>query len=294
MSPVTHTQSVHITRLQVHPANRRDDLGDLTELADSIRIHGLLNPLTVCKHPSLLGHFYVMAGQRRLAAAKLARVSELPVSVRPAAVIGNAKALEVFLVENCQRKNTTPMETARAMGELRDECFYSVGKIAHVTGLSASTVSYHLMLLDADEATQARVMAGQVTAGAVREAVKEHRARNRYGPAKSRKKVAVVPPHFGKTHPMADEVRAMCSHLDRRLPGLVGCGECWERAIRRDAIEGALSAPPAGPERVANGRVAPAMFVPPASTSASQAWAHASAIGPGPDAMEMAELAGDL
>ncbi|MQY07239.1 ParB/RepB/Spo0J family partition protein [Actinomadura macrotermitis] len=102
-----------------HPANVREDLGDLTELIDSIRANGLLQPLVVRPHPTRDGHFELLAGHRRHAAALQAgrHGERLPVVVRHG-VNDDGRAIEVMLIENCQRRELTPMEKAEALGAL--------------------------------------------------------------------------------------------------------------------------------------------------------------------------------
>ena len=93
-------QQLPIARLREHPANVREDLGDLDELAASIRSHGILQPVVVQPNPAEPGTFLILAGHRRTAAAALAGLSTVPVTVRAAA---GPKAIEIMLIENCQR-----------------------------------------------------------------------------------------------------------------------------------------------------------------------------------------------
>src|ERR1039458_3449403 len=85
-------------KLHPHPDNIREDLGDMTDMAASVRAHGVLQPLVVVPHPVKAGHYYVLAGHRRLEAARIAGLTTIPVMIRQAD-IGSSKAIQVILVE---------------------------------------------------------------------------------------------------------------------------------------------------------------------------------------------------
>jgi ParB family transcriptional regulator, chromosome partitioning protein len=236
----------HVLRIDPHPANVRDDLGDLTGLAASIREHGIVQPLVVQPNPRRPGAFIVVAGHRRLAAAKLAGLDEVPVSIRAAAGPGNA--IELMLVENCQRSDLNPMEKAEAMGRLRAHG-YTAARIAKATGLTISTISYYLSLLVLDAASRELVRDGQVKAAEAVTAVRSVRASDRRSAGKPRRRASVAAPHFGKKHRLAQTAGALCraaSHTAGKLPGGVACGPCWEEAIRDDE-NGAAPEPEAAP-----------------------------------------------
>lgn len=224
---------VSIHRLHAHPANIRRDLGDLTELAASVREHGILQALIVEPDQRRRGHYLVLGGHRRLEAARLAGLDELPVSIRKPS--GSAGTTVVMLVENCQRSDLGPVEKAEAMGRLRDREHMSAVAISRATGLSQSAVSYYLSLLDLDEASRERVRAGQVGAGEAIAAVRKVRAQSR---GKPRRKAVVQAPYFGADHPLAGLARETCKsagHKTGRL-GRTACGACFEAAIRADAL----------------------------------------------------------
>lgn len=223
-------------RVVPHPGNVREDVGDVRELADSILAHGILQPLVVRPHPQKHGYFVVLAGHRRLAAAKLAGLDEVPIVIRQSA--GPGKDVEVMLVENLQRTDLSPIEKAEAMGKLRDRG-YTATRIASSVGLSQSTVSYYLAFLDMDEKTRAGILAGTVQVGdaiaAVRGARKRYRARTGQRPKDMR--LTWEPDHFTTQHPLARKARAMCEareHNNRRRIGKIACGQCWETVVRAD------------------------------------------------------------
>lgn len=230
---------VHVSRLVPNPGNIRHDLGDLADLTASIRAQGILQPLVAEPRPD--GKYTVLAGHRRLAAAKRAGLETVPVTIRRATG-GTAKAIEVMLVENCQRKDLGPIERAEAMGELRDRG-YTVTAIARAIGLTVSTVSTALALLDLDAGSRERVRNGIVKAGDAMAAVRRTRKAQRGGG--TGRPAHVGDPWFSDRHRLARTVRAMCGHTNRPIVGRVGCGQCWEQAIRDDALQ-----PPEEPEPV--------------------------------------------
>jgi ParB family transcriptional regulator, chromosome partitioning protein len=235
----------HIARVVPHPGNIRDELGDLTELANSIRAHGILQPLVVRPHPQRPGCFAIIAGHRRHAAAKLAGLDEVPITIVQGA---GTRDVEIMLVENCQRSDLTAVEKAEAMGLLRRRG-YTATRIAQATGLAISTISYYLSLLDLDEASRARVASGTVQVGEAIGAIRHARQATRRAAGKPPRQVSVTEEHFSYRHPLADEARLRCDlagHTGRkygqdrsRTEGKVACGECWEAVIRADERDSA-------------------------------------------------------
>lgn len=151
---------VPIDRLDPHSRNVRRDLGDLGELADSIREQGLLEPLVVAGDGEAK-RFTVVAGHRRLAAAKLAGLTELPVLVRTD-LVRDVDVTLAMLVENLQRADLTPVEEAVAYEQLQ-LAGLSPALIAKRTGRSRSTVDARLRLMDLPEQVRDQVHGRQVT-----------------------------------------------------------------------------------------------------------------------------------
>lgn len=231
-----------VSQIHPHPANVREDLGDLTELVDSIRSHGVLQPLVVRPHPRISDAFELLAGHRRYAAARQAGCDRVPVTVRHG--VDEGQALELMLVENCQRRELNAMEKAEAMGALinRD---YTAADISRKTGIASSTVSYYLTLLELDEASRDKVRAGQVTASDAVAAVRRTRKRARTK-AGSPVDFAWEPDYLASTHPLARKARKLCDareHTMRRRIGKTACGQCWESVIRQDerVVVGAIA-----------------------------------------------------
>ena len=236
----------HVRRIQPHPSNIRDDLGDLTELIASIKAHGILQPIVVRPHPQLHGMFVVIAGHRRLEAAKRAGLEEVPIVVRDSG--GPTSDIEVMLIENCQRRDLGPIEKAEAMGALRNRGIIAA-EIARRTGLTGSTVGYYLSLLELDESSRQRIKNGQVSVGDGVEAVRLSRQRARKTTGRAKPGATWEPDHFTDRHPLARDAASLCDareHTMRRRIGRVACGQCWETVIRSDERTVAAILQPAG------------------------------------------------
>lgn len=225
---------VHIDRVHPHPRNIRDDLGDLTETAASIAVHGVLQPIVVRQHPDIPNSFEIVVGHRRLAAARLAGRETVPIVVRE--ILPGTEAEELMLIENCHRAELGPMEKAKAMGSLTEKG-YTATRIARSIGISAPTVSFYLALLELDPSSQKRVQSGDLSAADAVNGVRRIRKLKRE--KNGSKSVGPVwePDHFTERHQLARKARALCDardHTARRRIGKVACGQCWESAIRSD------------------------------------------------------------
>lgn len=133
--------NIEIDRLLPHPQNPRKNLGDLSELADSIKKNGILQNLTVVRADE--DKYTVIIGHRRCAAAKLAGLTELPCVV---ADMDEAKQIETMLCENVQRSELTYVEQAEGFQLLLDMGF-SVADVSEKTGFSESTVRRRTSLI---------------------------------------------------------------------------------------------------------------------------------------------------
>jgi ParB family chromosome partitioning protein len=231
---VNRQPHIHVSRLHPHPDNIREDIGDLTEMAASVRAHGILQPIAVEPHPQIHGHFQIVAGHRRYAAAKRAGLDMVPVTFRQA---GSAQPEELMLIENLHREGLNPMEKAEAMGALRKKG-YTAAQIARSTGVKESTVSYYLALLELDTKAQERVRKGDLSAAEAVAAVRKVRKRQRK--AEGRPVMGGgewEPDHFTMQHPLARKAKALCEareHTLRRRVGKISCGQCGETVIRND------------------------------------------------------------
>jgi ParB family transcriptional regulator, chromosome partitioning protein len=134
----------------------------LSELAQSIRANGIIQPLLVRRAGN---RFQLIAGERRWRAAKLAEVSEVPIIVRD---IPDDHLLEVSLIENIQREDLNPIETAKAFSRLGTEFGLSPEQIGERTGKERTTVVNFLRLLQLSDDLQQLVSERRLSAGHAR------------------------------------------------------------------------------------------------------------------------------
>ena len=139
------------------------DQEKLEELADSIRQHGLIQPLTVRKLSS--GYYQIIAGERRWRAARLAGLEEVPAVVIEA---DDQKAMELAMIENLQREDLNPIEEAQGFRVLIDTYGMTQEQAAESVGKSRSAVANALRLLDLHFSIQRLVENGQISAGHAR------------------------------------------------------------------------------------------------------------------------------
>ena len=130
----------------VHPSRQQPrktfDEAPLRELADSIRALGILEPLLVRQRKK--GGYHLIAGERRWRAAQMAGLKEVPIFVRE---LSEKEAFEAALVENVQREELNPIETAQAFARLLDEYGYTQEALAERVGKDRSTIANALRLL---------------------------------------------------------------------------------------------------------------------------------------------------
>ena len=142
---------------------KRFDEAALAELADSIRQHGIIQPLTVRKLAS--GYYQIIAGERRWRAARLAGLQEVPVIVIEA---DDRKAAELAMIENLQREDLNPMEEAAGFQALIETYHMTQEEAASRVGKSRSAVTNALRLLHLTPAVAEQVEAGALSAGHAR------------------------------------------------------------------------------------------------------------------------------
>jgi ParB family chromosome partitioning protein len=145
-SSASSTETRPVNDLRPNPLNPRGELhvAGLDELADSIRAQGVLQPLLVTPGG------VVVAGHRRLAAARLAGLSEVPVVVRD---LDAVQQQEIMLVENLQRQDLSAVEEARAYRRLLDDG-HTTAQLARRVGVPAARINARLVLLKLDEQVQ--------------------------------------------------------------------------------------------------------------------------------------------
>ena len=154
-----------IYKVEPNPDQPRQDFDEeeLEALAESIRIHGVIQPLTVREMGS--GYFQIIAGERRWRAARLAQLSEVPVVVIEA---DDKKAMELALIENLQRQDLNPVEEALGYQSLMDDYGLTQEEAANRVGKSRPAVANALRLLNLSVDVLEMVRSGKLTAGHAR------------------------------------------------------------------------------------------------------------------------------
>jgi ParB family chromosome partitioning protein len=132
-------------RASFKPARSESDPALLEELVASIKATGLIQPLIVRPVPGLPHQFEVVAGERRLKAAQLAGLTDVPAIIRE---FSDSEALAISLIENIQREDLSPADEARALHRLIEEFALTHEQVAHAIGRSRAAVSNLLRLLD--------------------------------------------------------------------------------------------------------------------------------------------------
>ena len=135
----------------------------LADLADSIRQHGIIQPLTVRKLQS--GYYQIIAGERRWRAARMAGLSQVPVVVIEA---DDRKAMELAMIENLQREDLNPMEEAEGYRTLMEQYGLTQEETSQRVGKSRSAVANALRLLHLSDEVRALVEEGKLSGGHAR------------------------------------------------------------------------------------------------------------------------------
>lgn len=153
-----------ITLLEPNPLQPRGLITpeSLAELAESIREHGILEPLVIARTPA---GFQIIAGERRWRASKLAGLKKVPVLIKTTSPQG---MLEMAIVENVQRQDLNPLERAQAYQRLMGEFNMANSEIAQRVGKSPAYISNTIRLLTLPDALKDALMSGQTTEGHVR------------------------------------------------------------------------------------------------------------------------------
>lgn len=154
-----------ITKVEPRPDQPRKEFDEeaLEELAESIRAHGLIQPVVV--RPLLGDYYQIIAGERRWRAARLAGLEEIPVRVLEA---DDRLAMELALVENLQREDLNPIEEAKGYCVLMEEYDLTQEEVSAAVGRSRSAVANALRLLSLANEVQKLVADGKLSAGHAR------------------------------------------------------------------------------------------------------------------------------
>ncbi|MFZ1306459.1 MAG: ParB/RepB/Spo0J family partition protein [Ferruginibacter sp.] len=156
---------IPLEKIEVNPKQPRHDFDEesLKELADSIKMHDIIQPLTVSQLAN--GKYRLIAGERRFRAAKMAGIKDVPVYVRQA---NDTQLLELSLLENLQRKDLNAIEIALSYKRLMDELQYTQEQVSERMGKERSTVANYIRLLKLPPDIQVAVRTGVITMGHAR------------------------------------------------------------------------------------------------------------------------------
>ena len=157
--------SLPISQVQpgLNQPRKRFEEGALAELAESIRLHGVIQPLTVRRLSS--GYYQIIAGERRWRAAKLAGLTEVPAVIIEA---DDKKVMELGLIENLQREDLNPMEEAKGYQVLMNEHGLTQEEVAERMGKSRPAIANTLRLLALPDAVQLMLEEGRLSPGHAR------------------------------------------------------------------------------------------------------------------------------
>lgn len=156
---------IPVEQIEVNPKQPRRDFDEqaLKELSESIKLHDIIQPITVIK----LGptQYQLISGERRLRASKLAGLKDIPAYIRTA---DDQQLLEMALLENLQRENLNAIEVALSYKRLMDECELTQEQVADRMKKERSTVTNYLRLLRLPPDVQKAVRDGQISMGHAR------------------------------------------------------------------------------------------------------------------------------
>ena len=157
-------QLLPIYKVEPNPDQPRHDFDEeeLQALADSITVHGIIQPLTVREMPN--GYYQIIAGERRWRAARMANLSDVPAVI----IEADDKAMELALIENLQRQDLNPLEEALGYQTLMNEYGLTQEEAAGRVGKSRPAVANALRLLGLCPEVQERVRKGELSAGHAR------------------------------------------------------------------------------------------------------------------------------
>lgn len=162
---VTATNRIALDQIQTNPRNPRHDFDEtaLNELAASIKLHDIIQPITVSKLAS--GKYQLIAGERRFRAATIAGLKDVPAYIRQA---NDNELLELALLENLQREDLNAIEIALSYKRMMDELNHTQEQVAERMGKERSTVTNYIRLLKLPPDIQLAVRSGNLSMGHAR------------------------------------------------------------------------------------------------------------------------------
>jgi ParB family chromosome partitioning protein len=165
VNQITQTIRIPFSDIVINPKQPRKDFNEiaLQELAESIKRHDVIQPLTVSKLSN--GKYQLVAGERRWRASQIAGLKDVPVYVRQS---NDRELLELALLENLQRENLNPMEIAFNYQRMMDELNYTQEEVAKSMGKERSSVSNYIRLLKLPPDIQLAVRQAKISFGHAR------------------------------------------------------------------------------------------------------------------------------
>jgi len=156
---------IPVASIQANPFQPRVEFDEmaLEELAESIKVHGIIQPITVREKPD--GKYELVSGERRTRASKIAGLNKIPAFVRQA---DDQEMVEMALIENIQRENLNAIEIALSYQRLIDECQLKQEDLAERVGKKRSTVNNYLRLLKLPDVIQLGIKNGLLSMGHAR------------------------------------------------------------------------------------------------------------------------------
>lgn len=163
--PVGSVSEIDISQIEANPFQPRNDFDRqaLNELAESIKVHGVIQPITVRKMG--FDKFQIISGERRTRASIQAGLTKIPAYIRLA---NDQEMLEMALIENIQRQDLNAIEVALSYKRLIDECTLTQEQVADRVGKERSTVANYLRLLRLPDEIQAAIRDGALSMGHAR------------------------------------------------------------------------------------------------------------------------------
>jgi ParB family transcriptional regulator, chromosome partitioning protein len=167
VAQISADKRVPIEMIVRNPRNPRRDFVEehLEDLAQSIKTHGVVQPIVVRPEPGNSGRFEIIAGERRWRASQRAGLTEVPVIIR---AVDDREALEIAIVENVQRSDLNPVEEALGYQQLIDDHNYTQADLGGVIGKSRSHVANSLRLLKLPDSVRKLLETGILSAGHAR------------------------------------------------------------------------------------------------------------------------------
>jgi ParB family transcriptional regulator, chromosome partitioning protein len=161
----TGINRIPVEEVETNPKQPRRDFDEqsLRELSESIKLHDIIQPITVTKLPS--GRYRLITGERRLRAAKLAGIKDIPAYLRQA---NDSQLLELALLENLQREDLNAMEISLSYKRMMEELEYTQEQVAERMGKDRSTVANFIRLLRLPPDIQLAVRNGEISMGHAR------------------------------------------------------------------------------------------------------------------------------